>query len=58
MTRTTTANPRRTTLVALPTGSSLTSCQVGTDQACVNVATRLVSTEAGQLAACGTCHTA
>lgn len=55
VTRTITANPRRTTLASLPTGSLLTSCQAGVDATCVNVATRIVVTPAGERASCGVC---
>ena len=57
VTRTITANPRRTTLASLPTGSLLTSCQASVDGNCVNVATRIIVTAAGERPSCGVCDT-
>ena len=57
VTRTITANPRRTTLASLPTGSLLTSCRADDDSSCVNVATRIVVTAAGERPSCGVCAT-
>lgn len=55
MTVTRTANPRRTTLAALPTGSVLHRCDMNQDGQCHNVATRMVDTASGRRASCASC---
>lgn len=55
MTVTRTANPRRTTLAALPTGSVLHRCDMNQDGQCHNVATRMVDTATGRRASCASC---